>query len=88
MRIGGLLSGPVPLVLRLLAANSKTAKSLHLRRAAAVSSIAGSLITRTAWISAGKVSAKDPTLQLEKSLPGQTVNAAPEPRRVPAVGTP
>lgn len=76
-RIGGLLSGPVPLVLRLLAGNSAGAKGLRLRRAAAVSSIAGSLITRTAWISAGKASTEDPTLQLDQPASSpKTLNKA------------
>lgn len=48
-RLGGTLSGPVPLVLRLLG----------YRKAAAVSALAGSLITRFAWVEAGKASAKD-----------------------------
>jgi hypothetical protein len=63
-RTGGLLSGPLPLALRLIAAFSNGEQNRKLRRAAAVSSIAGSLITRVAWISAGKVSAQDPTLEL------------------------
>lgn len=77
-RIGGLLSGPVPLVLRLLAGSSASANSLRLRRAAAVSTVAGSLITRTAWISAGKASAEDPTLQLEQApaSPPKSLNKA------------
>lgn len=52
-RIGGLLSGPLPLALRLLGA-----RSVRARRAAAVAQIAGSLITRFAWIAAGKASAR------------------------------
>jgi hypothetical protein len=51
-RAGGLLSGPVPLALRLLAGRSPTA-----RRVAAVSTIVGSLLTRVGWVSAGKQSA-------------------------------
>jgi hypothetical protein len=54
-RIGALLSGPVPLALRLFGGRSPRA-----RRLAAVSSLAGSLITRFAWVEAGKVSARDP----------------------------
>ena len=54
VRTGGVLSGPVPLVLRLLGA----------RRAAAVSALAGSLLTRFGWVEAGKVSADDPFLPL------------------------
>ena len=77
-RIGGVLSGPLPLALRLLASMS-TDHSVRLRKAAAISSIAGSLITRAAWITAGKVSAADPELELSpgwesrqpKLLPGR-----------------
>lgn len=61
-RIGGVLSGPVPLLLRLFGARSgKT------RRLAAASTLAGSLITRFAWLAAGRASARDPRppLQLE-----------------------
>jgi len=54
-RIGGFFSGPLPLVLRLLGIRSKRA-----RRAAAASALLGSLITRVAWIEAGKASAADP----------------------------
>lgn len=45
--VAGALSGPIPLLLRLLGA----------RKLAAVSSLAGSLATRVAWIEAGKASA-------------------------------
>jgi hypothetical protein len=48
-RLGGTLSGPIPLVLRLLGA----------RKGAAISTLIGSLITRFAWVEAGKASAKD-----------------------------
>lgn len=48
-RIGGMLSGPLPLALRLLGA----------RRAAAICTLTGSLITRFAWVEAGRASAKD-----------------------------
>ena len=54
-RIGGVLSGPVPLLLRLLGA-----KSRKTRRLAAASAIVGSLLTRFAWVNAGKASARDP----------------------------
>jgi hypothetical protein len=53
-RVGGVLSGPIPLALRLLGLGSKRA-----RQAAAVSTLLGSLITRFAWVEAGKVSARD-----------------------------
>jgi hypothetical protein len=52
-RIAAALSGPVPLLLRLFGGNSRRA-----RQAAAVSTIVGSLLTRIAWVEAGKESAK------------------------------
>jgi hypothetical protein len=48
-RLGGLLSGPVPLALRLLGGRSPVA-----RRAAAISTLAGSLLTRYGWVAAGR----------------------------------
>jgi formate-dependent nitrite reductase membrane component NrfD len=67
MRGAGLLSGPVPLALRLLSLRSKRRK-LGLRRASAMASIVGSILTRWAWINAGSVSATDPStlLKLER----------------------
>jgi formate-dependent nitrite reductase membrane component NrfD len=64
MRGAGLLSGPLPLVLRLLSLK-KTGAKRNLRRAAAISSLAGSLLTRWAWIQAGKASAEDSSVPLE-----------------------
>lgn len=64
MRGAGLLSGPLPLVLRLLALK-KGGPRRNLRRAAAISSLAGSLLTRWAWIEAGKNSAEDASVPLE-----------------------
>jgi DMSO reductase anchor subunit len=58
-RLGGVLSGPVPLVMRLFGGNSRRA-----RQVAALSTLAGSLITRFAWVGAGKASAKDVGLAL------------------------
>ena len=48
-RTAAMLSGPLPLALRLFAGRSPTA-----RRIAAASQIAGSVLTRIAWIQAGK----------------------------------
>ncbi len=64
MRGAGVLSGPVPLLLRLLALKSRRSR-ISLRKAAAISSIAGSLLTRWAWIQAGQVSADDPSVPLQ-----------------------
>jgi hypothetical protein len=54
-RMGGLLSGPVPLLLRVFGGRSRS-----VRRAAALSTIAGSLLTRVGWIEAGRASASAP----------------------------
>jgi hypothetical protein len=55
MRLSGFFSGPLPAILRLAGTRSRKA-----RQAAAVSTLLGSLITRIAWIEAGKASARDP----------------------------
>jgi hypothetical protein len=55
MRIAGFFSGPVPLLLRLL----------RKRKAAAASQILGSLITRIAWVEAGRASARDVAAVME-----------------------
>jgi len=52
VRAGGVLSGPLPLALRLMAGRSPSA-----RKAAAVSTIVGSLLTRVGWLAAGRESA-------------------------------
>jgi hypothetical protein len=57
-RAGGALAGPVPLALRALSLMSKSG-SRRYRRWAALSAVAGSLITRIAWITAGHISARD-----------------------------
>ncbi len=66
-RTGGALSGPVPALLRVAGLFGSKRKSLTLRRWAAWSAIAGSLITRIAWIHAGHVSARDWNLPLRKA---------------------
>jgi hypothetical protein len=58
-RTGGLLSGPLPVLLRAGARFSGKGRSRKLRRWAAWSSIAGSLLTRSGWLQAGHASAKD-----------------------------
>jgi hypothetical protein len=58
-RIGGVLSGPVPAALRLISFFSGQRRSGSLRKSAALSAVAGSLLTRIAWIYAGRVSARD-----------------------------
>lgn len=55
-RAGGVLSGPLPLILRIAAAATQSRK---LRNIAAAASIAGSVCTRIGWMSAGHESARD-----------------------------
>jgi hypothetical protein len=63
-RAGGVLSGPVPLALRVAALfGGRRAKDL--RRLAAWSGIAGSVLTRYGWVHAGHASARDWRLPLE-----------------------
>jgi hypothetical protein len=64
-RIGGLLSGPIPAALRFVTMFSGRKRSDSLRKAAAVSAVLGSLLTRFAWVHAGHVSARDWKLPLE-----------------------
>jgi hypothetical protein len=59
LRAGGALSGPVPAVLRALSMATSKERSRSLRRWASVSAVAGSLLTRMAWLHAGHVSARD-----------------------------
>ncbi len=70
-RAGGVLSGPVPLVLRLFGGGRN-------RRWAAWSGILGSLATRYAWMRAGHVSARDWRVALD--IPEEH---AREPEQVP-----
>jgi len=64
-RIGGMLAGPLPLALRLLSLMANGRRKTALRKAAAVSAIAGSVVTRFAWVQAGKASAADPRIPLQ-----------------------
>ena len=52
VRAGGVLSGPVPLVMRSLG------RGRGWRRAASVAALAGSLLTRFGWLLAGRISAE------------------------------
>ena len=68
-RAGGLLSGPLPLALRLLAGRSPAG-----RRLAAVSTVAGSLLTRIGWLAAGRQSATKGQLPTARSGHSQRPN--------------
>jgi hypothetical protein len=59
VRAGGVLSGPVPALLRAASFGRNSGRALALRRWAGISAVLGSLITRFAWIQAGHVSARD-----------------------------
>jgi len=77
-RAGGALAGPVSLALRTASLLTTGKRSASLRRWASWSSIAGSLVTRIAWIYAGRVSARDwkLPLELEDQRSGKSVSAA------------
>jgi formate-dependent nitrite reductase membrane component NrfD len=62
-RTGGVLSGPVPLALRVFAGRSRAA-----RRVAAASTIVGSLLTRVGWLAAGRRSAERSAPALESRV--------------------
>lgn len=68
-RAGGVLSGPIPTALRIASAWSGRPRSCSLRRLASISSIAGSLITRIAWLEAGHASARNWREPLEIAEP-------------------
>jgi len=58
-RAGEVLSGPLPLALRIAGLAASKRQSADFRKWAALSGIAGSLLTRIAWVYAGHVSARD-----------------------------
>jgi Polysulphide reductase, NrfD len=62
VRTGGMLSGPLPLALRL---GSLITGNMALRRAACWSSLVGSLLTRFGWVEAGRASARDHRIPLQ-----------------------
>ena len=64
-RLGGVLSGPVPLGLRLAATFTSEQVSQRLVRTAAAATVAGSFLTRLGWIRAGHASARDYRLPLK-----------------------
>ena len=59
VRAGEALSGPVPAALRVLSMAAGKERSRGLRRWASISAVAGSLLSRIAWVRAGHVSALD-----------------------------
>lgn len=69
-RLGGVLTGPLPLALRLAAAVASERRAKQLTRVAAAATLAGSFCTRLGWIKAGHASARDYRLPLQIA-PGQ-----------------
>lgn len=67
-RAGGVLSGPIPTFLRVASLFGGKQRSKSLRRWAAWSAIAGSVLTRFAWVHAGHVSARDWKLPLQDNV--------------------
>jgi formate-dependent nitrite reductase membrane component NrfD len=61
IRTGGIMSGPVPLALRVA---SLVTGNKKLRRAACWSSLIGSMLTRFGWVQAGHASARDHRIPL------------------------
>jgi hypothetical protein len=78
-RAGGALAGPVSLALRTASLMTTGKWSASLRRWASWSSILGSLITRIAWVYAGRVSSRDWRLPLE--LEGERAQSSIPPER-------
>ena len=76
VRLGGVLSGPVPLALRILAACSGQQRGKDLRRYAAIASLTGSYLTRLGWVRAGHSSARDYRIPLQIA-PGQSKREEP-----------
>lgn len=77
-RLGGVLSGPLPLALRFAAVFTNGRRSKQLVRAASAASIAGSLFTRIGWVRAGHASAKDYRLPLQLTLQESRERSNPE----------
>jgi len=82
-RAGGVLSGPLPLALRLFGGRSR-----RVRRWAAICGVAGSLLTRYGWVQAGKASARDWRLPLDICSASGAVEKLPQPRQPTPEATP
>ena len=80
VRAGGILSGPAALFLRVASSVTGERIAPRLRRAAALCSIAGSLLTRVGWVEAGNASSQDNRIPLalpESAQPVGTLTAGP-----------
>lgn len=81
-RVGGMLSGPLPLALRVAAVFCGEGRSRQLVRSAAIASIAGSFFTRLAWVRAGHASARDYRLPLQIARPRKGLFTEPPIKRI------
>lgn len=86
-RTGGVMSGPLPLALRLFAGSSGSARSRKLRRWASICGIAGSLLTRYGWVRAGHSSARDWQLPLEMPTESPVIEEMQTKPKMPAIRT-
>jgi formate-dependent nitrite reductase membrane component NrfD len=75
-RLGGVLTGPVPLALRIAAVFAGERRAKQLIRVAAGCTIAGSFCTRVGWVKAGHKSALDFRLPLQIA-PGEPDSRVP-----------
>ncbi len=78
IQLAGALSGPVPIGLRLASLFLKDSKTL--RRCAALSGIAGSLLMRYGWVNAGKASSRDWKIPLDIKEDRDQLRDGKEPR--------
>ena len=78
MQLAGVLSGPVPLILRLASLFTKDKR--RVRKAAAVSGIVGSLLMRYGWVLAGRNSSRDWAIPLEIEYAGAAAHGYPRRR--------
>jgi formate-dependent nitrite reductase membrane component NrfD len=75
IQTAGILSGPLPMALRLASLFTRT-KKRRLRQAAALSGIIGSVCLRYGWVAAGTVSARDWKIPLDIPEQDQTQSRA------------
>jgi hypothetical protein len=76
IQAAGILSGPIPIALRILSIGRGRKRSRRLRRLAAWCGILGSFCMRFGWVAAGTVSARDWKIPLQiEPAPGDA-NAA------------
>lgn len=81
-RLGGVLSGPMPLALRVFGGGNRTT-----RKWAAICGIAGSLLTRYGWVRAGHSSAQDWRLPLQIPEGSAVIKDMQSKPKVPQVKT-